>query len=96
MNADHWLRIKELFYSALEQPAAARAAFSSRLAPGCGGPGRANGCRRTPEAGTFIERSPLAGLLSTELLTPLTGRIMGHYRLECLIGIGGMGVVRGT
>ena len=45
------------------------------------------------EASSFIERSPLAGLLTTDLLTPLTGRVMGHYRLEHLLGVGGMGVV---
>ncbi len=45
------------------------------------------------QASTFIERSPLAGLLTTSLSIPLTGRVMGHYQLGHLLGIGGMGVV---
>ena len=95
MTADRWLRIKELFHAALKQPAPERAAF---LQHACA----EDAAERSEierlltahlEAGTFIERSPFAGLLTTELLTPLTGRVMGHYRLEHLLGIGGMGVV---
>ena len=95
MTADRWLRIKELFHAALEQPAHERAAF---LQQACGddAEGRAEIERLLAahlEASSFIEQSPLAGLLTTDLLTPLTGRVMGHYRLEHLLGVGGMGVV---
>src|SRR4029450_8950315 len=45
------------------------------------------------EAGTFIERSPVAGLFAGEPRVSLIGHVVGHYIVERILGSGGMGVV---
>jgi hypothetical protein len=77
MTADRWPRIKELFHAALEQAADDRPSF---LQQACAddAEGRTEIERLLAahlEASSFIEHSPLAGLLTSELLTPLTGRL---------------------
>src|SRR5688572_18993112 len=80
-----WPRVKELFHGALEREPAERAAF---LSASCGDDA---GVRAEVErlllahenAGEFIESSP----------TAMAGRVVGHYKLERIIGAGGMGEV---
>jgi serine/threonine protein kinase/tetratricopeptide (TPR) repeat protein len=84
-SMEQWSRVKELFHGALERAPAARAAF---LDTSCGNDAtlRAEVERLLAaheDAGTFIERSPVA----------TTGRVIGHYEIEQLIGAGGMGEV---
>jgi len=98
MKADRWKQINDLFQSATECPPDERAAF---LDQACHGD---KGLRREVEslltsyerAENFIE-SP-AFEVAPELLTndkagALVGALIGHYRVESLIGIGGMGEV---
>jgi len=80
-----WPRVKELFHGALEREPAERAAFLHRS---CGGEA---GVRAQVErlldahehADGFIEQSPVG----------MAGRVVGHYKIDRLIGSGGMGEV---
>jgi TolB-like protein/Flp pilus assembly protein TadD len=98
MKAERWKQINDLFQSATECPPKERAAFLDQASRGD------EGLRREVEslltsyerAENFIE-SP-AFEVAPELLTndkagALVGALIGHYRVESLIGIGGMGEV---
>ena len=98
MKAERWQQINDLFQSATECPSEKRATF---LDEACRGD---KGLRREVEsllasyerAPNFIE-SP-AYEVAPELLTnnkasALVGELIGHYRIESLIGVGGMGEV---
>ena len=98
MKPDRWQQINDLFQSATERAPEERAAF---LAEACDGD---KGLRR--RGGVFAhflrasgELYRIAGLrVAPELLTndktgALVGELIGHYRIEALIGIGGMGEV---
>src|SRR5947207_432128 len=98
MKAERWQQVNDLFQSAAERAHEERAAF---LDEGCHGD---EGLRREVEsllasyerAENFIE-SP-AFEVAPELLTndrpgALVGELIGHYRIESLIGVGGMGEV---
>src|SRR5205085_11875531 len=98
MTAERWHQVNDLFQSAAERAPEERAAF---LDQGCHGD---EGLRREVEsllassarAENFIE-SP-AFEVAPELLTndragALVGKVIGHYRIESLIGVGGMGEV---
>ena len=82
---DDWPRVKDLFHAALDREPAERAAF---LHASCG---EETGVRAEVErllaahehAGGFIEQSPVTS----------AGRVLGHYELERLVGVGGMGEV---
>jgi len=81
---NHWPRVKDLFHSALERDPAERAAF---LHASCQDEAVRTEVERLlaahERAGAFIEQSPSAML----------GRVVGHYRIERAIGVGGMGEV---
>ena len=82
---DTWPRVKELFHSALERDPAERAAF---LNASCGDEDAVRAeVQRLLDAhartGRFIEQSPVA----------MAGRVVGHCKIERLIGAGGMGEV---
>jgi eukaryotic-like serine/threonine-protein kinase len=99
MKPERWQEINDIFLSAAERPPQERAAF---LEEACHGDER---LRREVEsliacderAENFIE-SP-AFEVAPELLTnedragALVGESIGHYRIESLIGSGGMGEV---
>src|SRR5438874_1232403 len=98
MKAERWQQVNDLFQSAVERAPEERATF---LNEGCHGD---EGLRREVQsllasyetAENFIE-SP-AFEVAPELLTndrpgALVGKVIGHYRIESLIGVGGMGEV---
>src|SRR6184192_3835577 len=98
MKAERWKQINDLFQSATECPPEKRAAFLDQACHGDEGL-----CREVESllasyarADNFIE-SP-AFEVAPELLTndragALVGKVIGHYRIESLIGVGGMGEV---
>jgi serine/threonine-protein kinase len=99
MKAERWQQINDLFQSATELPPKERAAFVDEACHGD------KGLRREVEsllasceqAENFIESPAFA--VAPELLTnddragALVGESIGHYRIESLIGVGGMGEV---
>jgi eukaryotic-like serine/threonine-protein kinase len=98
MKAERWQQVNDLFQSAVERAPGERAAF---LDEGCRGD---KGLRREVEsllasfekAENFIE-SPafevVPELLTNDRAGALVGELIGHYRIESLIGVGGMGEV---
>src|SRR2546423_523131 len=98
MNAERWQQVNDLFQLAAERAPEERAAF---LDEGCHGD---EGLRREVEsllasyerAENFIESPAFEvapELLTNERAGALVGKVIGHYRIESLIGVGGMGEV---
>src|SRR5467141_2292728 len=98
MKAERWKQVNDLFQSAVERAPETRAAF---LDEACHGD---EGLRREVESLlTSYERSENfielpAFEVAPELVTKdrtgaLVGKVIGHYRIESLIGVGGMGEV---
>jgi serine/threonine protein kinase/Tfp pilus assembly protein PilF len=98
MNAERWKQVNDLFQSTVERAPEERAAF---LEEACNDD---EGMRREVEslltsyeqAENFIEVPAFE--VAPELVTndragALVGKLIGHYRIESLIGIGGMGEV---
>src|SRR3954463_10842890 len=98
MKPDRWKQVNDLFQSAVERAPGQRAAF---LDESCYGD---DGIRREVEslltsherAENFIELPAFE--IAPELVTndkagALVGKLIGHYRIESLIGVGGMGEV---
>ena len=95
MNPPQWARVKNLFHAALDRAPEERDRF---LAEACGerDDERLEVERLLAahyEAGTFIEHSPVGGILRDEAKGPMTGRLLGQYEVGRLLGSGGMGVV---
>src|SRR5436190_17142360 len=98
MKAERWKRVNDLFQSAAERAPEERAAFLDQACQG-----DESLCREvqsllasSERAKNFIE-SP-AFQVAPELLTndragASVGALIGHYRIESLIGAGGMGEV---
>src|SRR6266446_7084147 len=98
MEPERWQQINDLFQSAAERAPEERAAFLDQACHG-----DESMCREVESliasyerAENFIE-SP-AFEVAPELLTndragALVGELIGHYRIESLIGVGGMGEV---
>ncbi len=88
-----WDRVTRLFHQALERPAADRGAF---LRQACGG---SRELQREIEslleaheaAGAFLDLPALGAV--GEAAESLVGRTLGQYRVERVLGEGGMGVV---
>src|SRR5437867_73429 len=98
MKAERWQQINDLFQSATERAPEERAAFLDQASDGD------EGLRRGVEslltsyerAENFIESPAFEvapELLTNERAGALVGELIGHYRIESLIGIGGMGEV---
>src|SRR5437762_6379654 len=98
MKADRWKQVDDLFQSALEHAPEERAAF---LDEACHGD---EDLRREVESLlTSYERSEnfielpafevAPELVTNDRVGALVGKVIGHYRIESLIGVGGMGEV---
>jgi serine/threonine-protein kinase len=98
MNAQRWQQVNDLFHSAVERPPEERAAF---LDEACRG--EESLCREVKSllasherTENFIE-SPafetVPELLISDGAGALIGELIGHYLIERLIGVGGMGEV---
>jgi len=98
MNAERWKQVNDLFQSAVERAPEERAAF---LDEACHDD---EGMRREVEsllisherAENFIEVPAFEvapELVTNERAGALVGKVIGHYRVESLIGLGGMGEV---
>ncbi len=98
MNPERWKQVNDLFQSTVERAPEERAAF---LDEACHDD---EGMRREVEslltsyeqAENFIELPAFE--VAPELVTndragALVGKVIGHYRIESLIGVGGMGEV---
>jgi serine/threonine protein kinase len=87
MSPEQWARIKDVFNAALEQERGARPAFIAEASAGDEAVRseveRLLAAQR--ESSDFIEQPAAATLLS--------GRVIGHYKIERLLGSGGMGHV---
>jgi predicted Ser/Thr protein kinase len=99
LDAEAWRRVNDLFHRALEQPADARDAF---LADSCGGDDElrrevASLLASHERASDFIEEPAETATSLDEsghgAEPTLAGRQIGQYRIERVLGEGGMGVV---
>lgn len=97
MNPERWGRVKDVFSRAVERPAAEREAWVEQACADDAAV-RAEVSRLIAaheEAGSFIEQ-PAADLHIGQQREPraeMAGRILQQYRLESLVGVGGMGKV---
>ena len=98
MKAERWKKVIDLFQSAVERAPEERAAF---LDEACHDD---EGMRREVEslltsherAENFIEVPAFEvapELVTNDSADALVGKLIGHYRIESLIGVGGMGEV---
>src|SRR5436189_1733071 len=98
MKAERWKQVNDLFQSAVERAPRERAAF---LHEACHGD---EGLRREVDslltsyerAENFIELPAFEvapELVTNDRADALVGNVFGHYRIESLIGVGGMGEV---
>src|SRR5437773_780267 len=98
MRAERWKQVNDLFQSAVERAPGERAAF---LHEACHGD---EGLRREVDsllssyerAENFIELPAFEvapDLVTNDRADALVGNVFGHYRIESLIGVGGMGEV---
>jgi len=98
MEPGRWVRITDIYHATIARPPEERASF---LGKECHGD---ENLRRQVEAmveshersGNFIESPAFAvapELLIEEPTVDLTGQWIGHYRIESLLGVGGMGEV---
>jgi serine/threonine protein kinase/Tfp pilus assembly protein PilF len=98
MKAERWKQVNDLFQSAVERAPDERAAFLDEACQGDEPLRREVGSLLTSHerSENFIELP--AYQVAPELVTndrpgALVGKLIGHYRIESLIGVGGMGEV---
>src|SRR5882724_10475189 len=98
MKAERWQKVNDLFQSATARAPEERAAFLDEACHGDEGL-----CREVESllasyerAENFIESPAFEiapELLTNDMAGALVGELIGHYRIESLIGVGGMGEV---
>ena len=98
MKAERWKQVNDLFHSAVERAPEERAAF---LEDACHGDESL--CREVKSLLTSHERTEnfielpafevAPQLLVSDRAGALVGELIGHFRIESLIGVGGMGEV---
>ena len=87
MNPEQWARVKDVFNAALEHEASARLAF---VADASGGD---HSVRSEVERLLEAQRQSSAFIEHPVGATLLNGRVISHYKVERLLGSGGMGHV---
>jgi len=95
---ERWATVKRIHQAALERELSQRGAF---LDEACAGDAALRSeveslLTYEPAAVSFMESPALdvaARSVSQDLSIPLVGRTLGHYRVESLLGVGGMGEV---
>jgi serine/threonine protein kinase/Tfp pilus assembly protein PilF len=97
MQSERWRTCTEIFHDALERPPNERAAF---LDKSCAGDRALRAqvellLKYHDEAGEFIESPALAAApeLFADDPDALVGQHLGSYRIDAVLGVGGMGVV---
>ncbi|MFL6228178.1 MAG: protein kinase domain-containing protein [Pyrinomonadaceae bacterium] len=98
MTPERWQRIEDLFHAARELSPDERVSFLQRACDGDAALIAEVGglLRCDTEAGSFIEAEALhvvASLVAREREQAMLGRHIGQYRVESLLGAGGMGEV---
>ena len=98
MKAERWKQVNDLFQSAVERAPEERAAFLDEACHGDEGLRREVGSLLTSHerSENFIELPAFEvapELVTNERAGALVGKLIGHYRIESLIGVGGMGEV---
>src|SRR5438552_113063 len=98
MKAERWKQVNDLFQSAVERAPGERAAFLHEACHGDEGL-----CREVESLLTSYERAEnfielpafeaAPELVTNDRAGALVGKVIGHYRIESLIGVGGMGEV---
>ena len=88
MDPERWRRIEELYQSAVDSDVAERAKLLADADPEMRR--EVESLLAQPTAGTPLDRSAFSAL---DRLQVETGALIGPYRIEGLLGEGGMGVV---
>jgi serine/threonine protein kinase/Tfp pilus assembly protein PilF len=98
MKAERWKQVNDLFQSAVERAPEERAAFLHEACHGDEGLRREVASLLTSyeRSENFIEVPAFEvapELVTNDRACALVGKVIGHYRIESLIGVGGMGEV---
>src|SRR6266513_2229981 len=98
MKAERWKQVNDLFQSAVERAPGERAAFLHEACHGDEGLRREVDSLLTSHerAENFIELPAFEvapELVTNDRACALVGKVISHYRIESLIGVGGMGEV---
>src|SRR5438046_4065451 len=98
MKAERWKQVNDLFQSAVERAPAERAAFLDEACRGDESLRRKVGSLLASHerSENFIELPAFEvapELVTSERTNTLVGKLIGHYRIESLVGVGGMGEV---
>src|SRR5215203_5860984 len=98
MKAERWKQVNDLFQSTVERAPGERVAFLDEACHGDEGLRKEVSSLLTSyeRSENFIESPAFEvapELVSNDNAGALVGKLIGHYRIESLIGVGGMGEV---